>query len=327
MLEKLSKNNCLGVMLCGGAVVAAGVSCAAYPDKPMRIVAPNPPGSVTDIVARPLATRLAEAWGVPVVIDNRPGAGGNLAGDVVAKAPPDGHTLLVGTIGILTVNPYLYAKMPFDAQRAFAPVILTNTVGMLLVVHPSVPAGNVKELIALARARPEQLTYPSSGAGTTPHLAAALFLSMTGTKMIHVAYKGSPQYTIDLISGRLELAFASMANVIPPIKSGRLRLLATSMDKRDSQFPDAPTIAEAGVPGYDMRSWYGLLTTAGTPNANVEKLNGELARIIDLPEVRAQYLAAGLYTASGSPAAFAAYIAGERNKWAQVVKDARIRAE
>ncbi len=320
MTEKSFKNKYLiSLFLCVLWSVAS-IAKAAYPDKPLRIVAPNPPGSVTDIVARPLAMRLAEAWGVAVVVDNRPGAGGNVAGDVVAKAPPDASTLLVGTIGILTVNPFLYPKMPFDAQRAFAPVTLTGTVGMILVVHPSTPANNVKELIALAKAQPGQLTYPSSGAGTTPHLAAVLFLAMTGTKMTHVAYKGSVAYTIDLVTGRLALAFASMANVIPHVKSGRLRALGTSMDKRDPQFPEVPTIAEGGVPGYDMRSWYGLLTTAGSPQANIDKLNGELVRILTLPDVRNIYVAAGLHASSSTPAAFGAYIASEREKWVKVAK-------
>lgn len=310
------------------AVTLVSAPCAAaYPDKPIRIVAPNPAGSVTDILARPVAMRLTEAWGVPVVVDNRPGAGGNLAGEIVAKAAPDGLTLLMGTIGILTVNPFLYTKMPFDAQRAFAPVTLTATSGMLLVVHPSTPANSVKELIAIAKSRPAQLTYPSSGAGTTPHLAAALFLAMTNTKMIHVAYKGSPQYVIDLLTGRLELAFASMANVIPHIKTNRLRLLATTMDQRDPQFPQAPTIAEAGVPGYDMRAWYGLLSTAGTPQANVEKLNAEVVRILALPEVRNPYQVAGMYAASSTPAAFGAYIATEREKWGRLAKSADLRPE
>ena len=330
MPEKSFKNIylerfCLGAL--AGAIYVTTSAHAAYPDKPLRIVAPNPPGSVTDLIARPLAQRLTEAWGVPVVVDNRPGAGGNLAGDIVAKAPPDGLSLLMGTVGILTVNPFLYIKMPFDAQRAFAPVTQTATTGMLLVVHPSTPANNVKELIALARARPAQLTYPSSGAGTTPHLAAALFLSMTNTKMIHVAYKGSPQYVIDLLTGRLELAFASMANVIPHIKTNRLRLLATTMDKRDPQFPEAPTIAESGVPGYDMRAWYGLLTTAGTPQANVDKLNAEVVRILALPEVRNLYQVAGMYSASSSPAAFGAYIVAEREKWGKLAKSADLRPE
>lgn len=271
--------------------------------------------------------RLTEAWGVPVVVDNRPGAGGNLAGDIVAKAAPDGLTLLMGTIGILTVNPFLYIKMPFDAQRAFAPVTLTATAGMLLVVHPSTPVDSVKALIALARARPGQLTYPSSGAGTAPHLAAALFQSMTHTKMIHVAYKGSPQYVIDLLTGRLELAFASMANVIPHIKSGRLRLLATTMNQRDPQFPQVPTLAEAGVPGYDMHTWYGLLTTAGTPQANVDKLNAEVVRILALPEVRNPYQVAGLYATSTTPAAFGTYIANEREKWGKLAKSADLKPE
>ena len=325
-VEIICKNKYLQIFLI--AIAFAGAPCeAAYPDKPLRLVAPNPAGSVTDILARPLAMRLTEAWGVPVVVDNRPGAGGNLAGEIVAKAPPDGLTLLMGNIGILMVNPFLYTRMPFDAQRAFAPVTLTATAGMLLVVHPSTPAHNVKELIALAKARPGHLTYPSSGMGSTPHLAAALFLSMTNTTMIHVAYKGSPQYVIDLLTGRLELAFASMANVIPHIKTGRLRLLATTMDKRDPQFPHAPTIAEAGVPGYDMRAWYGLLSTAGTPQVIIDKLNAESARILTLPEVKTQYLVGGLHATSSSAAEFASYIASERDKWTKVVKSAGIRGE
>jgi tripartite-type tricarboxylate transporter receptor subunit TctC len=323
---------CLG-WRCGAiaSVVASIVTCtqclAAYPDKPMRIVTPFPAASVTDIIARPLATRLAEAWGVAVVVDNRAGAGGNLAGDAVAKAAPDGHTLLIGATGPVVVNALLYAKMPYDVHRAFAPVTLAANAGMMLVVHPSIPANSAKELAALGKKIPGQLTYGSSGIGSTTHLGGALFSAMTGVQMIHVPYKGSPQYTMDLITGRIELAFASMAPVIPHVKSGRLKLLGTSADKRDPQFPDVPTIAESGVPGYDMRSWYGVLATAGTPQAVTDKLNAELVRILALPEVRALYLAGGLHAASSSVAEFSAYIKSEHEKWARVAKAAGIRAE
>jgi tripartite-type tricarboxylate transporter receptor subunit TctC len=291
-------------------------------------VTPFPAGSVTDIVARPLAARLTEAWGAAVIVDNRAGAGGNLAGDVVAKAAPDGYTLLIGATGPVVVNALLYAKMPYDVQRAFAPVTMAATAGLMLVVHPSIPVNSAKDLVALGKSRSDQMTFGSSGVGSTPFLGAALFSAMTGVRMIHVPYKGgSPQYTIDLITGRIELAFASMAPVIPHVKSGRLKGLGTSANKRDPQFPDVPTIAESGVPGYDMRSWYGVLATAGTPPAVIDKLNVELVRILALPEVRAQYLVGGLHATSSSVAEFTAYIKSEHEKWARVAKAAGIRAE
>ena len=306
-----------------------GAPClAAYPEKPIRMVTPFPAGSVTDVVARPLAAKLTEAWGMPVIVDNRGGAGGNLAGDAVAKAAPDGYTLLIGATGPVVVNSYLYAKMPYDAQRAFAPITLAATAGLMLVVHPSMPVKNAGELAKIGKSRPGQLTYGSSGNGSTPYLGGALFTYLTGVQMIHVSYKGgSPAYTIDLITGRLEVAFASMAPVIPHVKSGRLKVLGTSANQRDPQFPEVPTIAESGVRGYDMRSWYGMLATAGTPQAVIEKLNAELARILALPEVRAQYLVSGLHAVSSSPVEFAAYIKSEHEKWSRVVKAAGIRAE
>ena len=303
-------------------------AAAAWPEKALRIVTPFPAGSVTDVIARPLAARLTEAFGVPVIVDNRAGAGGNLAGDVVAKAAPDGLTLLIGATGPVVVNPLLYNKMPYDVHRAFAPVSLTATAGLMLVMHPSMPVNSTKELVALGKTRPDQLTYGSSGNGSTPHLAGALFMHLTGVRMIHVAYKGgSPQYTIDLITGRLELAFASMAPVIPHVKSGRLKVLATSANKRDPQFPEVPTIAESGVPGYDMRSWYGVLTTAGTPQSHIERLNGELVRILAAPEIRAQYLVGGLHAVSSSAAEFVAYIKVEHEKWGRVAKAGGIKVE
>ncbi len=318
----------LRLIICMGLLAAAFRGHAAYPDKPIRIVTPFPAGSVTDIIARPLAAKLTEAWGATVVVDNRGGAGGNLAGDAVAKAPPDGYTLLIGATGPVVVNALLYAKMPYDVHRAFAPITLAATAGLILVVHPSMPVTSAKDLVVLGKTRPGQLTYGSSGTGSTTHLAGALFTSMTGAQLIHVPYKGgSPQYTIDLITGRIELAFASIAPVIPHVKSGRLKVLGTSADKRDPQFPEVPTIAESGVPGYDMRSWYGVLATAGTPPLVIEKLNAELVRILALPDLRAQYLVGGLHATSGSVADFAAYIKNEHEKWARVVKSAGIRAE
>jgi tripartite-type tricarboxylate transporter receptor subunit TctC len=328
-LEGVEWYQIMNKYLCVFISALAGVQCfAAYPDKPIRIVTPFPAGSVTDIIARPLALRLTEAWSANVIVDNRGGAGGNIAGDIVAKAPPDGYTLLIGSTGPVVVNALLYAKMPYDTQRAFAPVTLAATAGLILVVHPSMPVKTVKDLVVLGKTRPGQLTYGSSGTGSTTHLAGALFTSMTGVQMIHVAYKGgSPQYTIDLITGRLELAFASIAPAIPHVRSGRLKMLGTSADKRDPQFPDMPTIAESGVPGYDMRSWYGVLATAGTPQSVIEKLNAELVRILALPDLRAQYLVGGLHATSGSAADFAAYIKSEHEKWVKVVKSAGIRAE
>ncbi len=318
-------------LFCGAIVCAACAPCVAaavYPDKPIRIVTPFPAGSVTDIIARPMAAKLTEAWGAVVIVDNRAGAGGNLAGDTVAKAAPDGHTLLIGATGPVVVNALLYEKMPYDVHHAFAPVALAATAGLMLVVHPSIPVGSARDLVAFGKSRPGQLTFGSSGVGSTPYLGAALFSAMTGVRMIHVPYKGgSPQYTIDLITGRIELAFASMAPVIPHVKSGRLKGLGTSTNKRDPQFPDVPTIAESGVPGYDMRSWYGVLATAGTPPAVIEKLNGELVRILTLPEVRAQYLVGGLHAGSSSAAQFAAYIKSEHLKWANVAKTAGMRPE
>ena len=308
--------------------LACGQCVAAYPDKPIRIVTPFPAGSVTDIVARPMAAKLTEAWSVPVIVDNRAGAGGNLAGDTVAKAAPDGYTLFIGATGPVVVNALLYAKMPYDVHRAFAPVTMAAAAGLMLVVHPSIPVSSAKDLVALGKSRADQMTFGSSGVGSTPFLGAALFSAMTGVRMIHVPYKGgSPQYTIDLITGRIELAFASMAPVIPHVKSGRLKGLGTSANKRDPQFPDVPTIAESGVPGYDMRSWYGVLATAGTPQAVIDKLNVELARILALPDVRTQYLVGGLHAASSSVAEFTTYIKSEHEKWARVAKAAGIRAE
>lgn len=311
--------------------VICGVSttCAAeYPERPLRIVTPFPAGSVTDVVARPLAAKFAEAWGQPVVVDNRAGAGGGVAAEIVAKAAPDGHTLLIGANGPNAVNPSLIKNLPYDSQRAFAPITLTSTTNGLLVVSLSVPVKSVRELIDLAKTRPGKLSYASPGIGSTPHLAGELFRSLAGIDIVHVAYKGSAQYVVDLLASRMDLCICGAGPVLPHIKSGRLRLLGISTAKRDPAMADVPTISEAGVPGYEVVGWFGLLTTAATPAAVTRKLHAETVRILALPEVKTAYLNGAMETVtSNSPAEFAAYIRSERDKWAKVIKAANIRIE
>lgn len=313
---------CACLLLSALQCVAAG-----FPEKLIRIVVPYPAASVTDAVARPIAAKLAEAWGQSVVVDNRPGASGNLGAEIVAKAPPDGHTLLLGSPPPNAVNASLFRKMPYDTLNDFAPITLTATTYQLLVVHPSVPVKSVKELIALAKAKPGQLNYGSSGNGSSPHLATELFKSMTGVSIIHVPYKGSPQYTIDIVAGRIDMVFSAIGLGIPHVKAGRLRLLGISAGMRDPSMPDVPTISESGVSGFDVRSWYGVLASAGTPQATIDKLHTEIVRILALPEIRIQYAISGLTPVSSSPSEFRAYIRSEFEKWAKVVKAVGIRVD
>ena len=309
------------------AIATLPASAAGYPEKPIRILTPFSAGSVTDLLARPLAAKLAEAWGQPVVVDNRTGAGGSIAAEIVAKANPEGYTLLVGATGPTIINPLLVKSLGYDAQRAFTPITLTATNNLLLTVTPSLPAKSVRELIELARAKPGQLRYGSPGIGSSPHLTGELLQSMAGIDLVHVAYKGSPQYTIDLLAGRIDFVFAAAGALLPHIKSGRLRLLAVGSASRDPAMPDVPAVNET-VPGFEVVGWYGLLTTAGTPAPVIRKLHAELVRILGEPDVKTLYANAGLETAiSASPAQFAAYIASEREKWAKVVKAANIRIE
>src|SRR4051812_20112905 len=260
--------------VCTFAVIITA-HAAGFPEKPIRILTPFSAGSVTDILARPLAARLSEAWGQPVVIDNRTGAGGSIAAEIVAKGTPDGYTLLVGATGPTIINPLLVKSTGYDAQRAFAPITLVATNNLLLTVTPSLPAKSVRELIELARGKPGQLRFGSPGIGSSPHLTGELLKSMTGIDMVHVAYKGSPQYTIDLLAGRIDLVFAAAGALLPHVKTGRLRLLAVGSASRDPAMPDVPAVAET-VPGFEVVGWYGLLTTAGTPAPVVKKLYTEL---------------------------------------------------
>ena len=295
-----------------------GAHAQEYPARPIRVVVPFPVGGGTDIVARMVTQKLGERIGGSFIIDNRSGAGGTIGTEIVAKAPADGYTLGVVS-GSHVINPSLYKKLPYDPVRDFAPVTLLVTGPGLLVVHPSLPARTVKELVAVAKARPGQLYYASAGNGTPPHLAAELFKTMTGTSMVHVPYKGNTLAFTDLVAGQVSVSFPTIVSGLPLAKSGRLRALAVTSARRSAVVPDLPTIAEAGVPGYDAASWFGMLAPAGTPAPIMAKLHQETARIVQLPEIKTRFLEMGLDPVGNTPAEFAAFIASEIPRWGKVV--------
>ncbi|MGZ8262869.1 MAG: Bug family tripartite tricarboxylate transporter substrate binding protein [Burkholderiales bacterium] len=312
--------------LCG-ALAAGSAYCQSWPLKPLRFIVPFPPGAATDVLTRTVAPKLAEALGQQVIVDNRLGAGGMIGVQLTAKAPPDGYTLVLATIGPIAINPSLYAKMPYDPVKELAPVSLAGNIFNVLVVHPALPAPSVKALIALARARPGELNYGSSGAGAADHLAAELFQVMTKTRMVHVPYKGGPLAMVDLISGNLQLMFSTVPTAIGLIKSGKVRPMAIANSTRFALMPELPTVAEAGVPGFAVNNWCGVFVTGGTPPEIVSRLNAELVKALAMPEVKKRLLEFGLDAASNSPDAFAAYIRSETVKWARVVKEANIRLD
>ncbi len=292
-----------------------------YPTKPIRIVVPFPPGGATDILARDVAQKLTESWGQQVIVDNRPGAGGNIGSELVAKSAPDGYTLEMGTVGTHAINASLYAKMPYDHIKDFVPVILVAGVPNVLVVNPSVPANSVQELIAYAKANPGKLNFASSGSGTSIHLSGELFKVMAGVQMTHIPYKGSAPAVQDLIGGQVQLMFDNLPPSLPQIKAGKLRALAVTSATRAPALPDTPTIAEAGLPGFEASSWFGLLAPAGTPPAIVAKLNGEIAKWLATPEAKEKLAKQGANAVGGTSEDFAKHIAAETAKWAKVVKD------
>ncbi len=314
------------------ALLAAAPLCAqqkpdAYPSKPMRIFVGFPPGGNSDFVARAVARGLGELWHQQIVVDNRPGASGNIATELVAKAPADGHTLLLGVFAH-AVNPSLYGgKLPFDAVKDFTPVILCVSSANILVVHPSLPVKSVKDLIALAKAKPGEITYASSGNGTASHLAGELFDMMAGVKTLHVPYRGTGLAHTDLMGGRVVMFFAAMAGTLAHVQSGRLRALGVTTVKRWPGAPDVPTLSEAGLKGFEVNSWSGILAPAGTPNEIVIRLNAEIARIMREKQTRERLYSFGAEPIDNTPAEFAAYIHSEIAKWAKVVKAAGIRVE
>ena len=302
------------------ALCAHFAAAQSYPSKPVTIITPYPPGGTTDILARLVGQKLQVSLGQPFLVDARPGAGGNVGTDYVAKRPGDGYTLLSAASGPIAINPSLYKKLPYDPQKDLVPIILAVSVPLALVVHPSIHAANVKELIALLKANPDKYNYASAGNGTPQHLSMELFKSMTGTQIVHVPYKGTGPAINDLIGGQVPMAFESMLAVLPQIKGGRLRALAVSSSKRSSTMPDTPTVAEAGVPGYESIAWYGFLAPKGTPKDIVNKLNAEMAKALDAPDVHAKLTELGSDKVHGTPEEFEEWIKSETAKWGKVVK-------
>ncbi len=296
----------------------------AYPNKPIRIIVAYTPAGATDILARTVGQKLTEAWGQTVIVDNRPGANGNIGTEVAARATPDGYTLLMVTAGTHGINPSLYRKLSWDAVKDFAPVSLVAMVPNILVVNNALPAKNVKELIAYAKANPGKLNYGSPGNGSTAHLSMELFKSMTGTNLTHIPYKGSAGVLGDLIAGQIVVTMDNMPPYLPQVKAGKIRALAVSPAKRSSAVPELPTVAEAGVPGYDSGAWFGLVAPANTPRDIVNKLAVETARILKLPDVNQRLSELGAEPVGGTPAQFAAHIKSEIAKWARVIKDANV---
>ena len=290
------------------------------------MVAAFAPGGSVDVVARLLAQKLTESWGQQVVVDNRPGAGGNVSAEIVARAPNDGHTIYICSASFV-VNPSLYAKTPYDPVRDFAPVSLVSRVQNVLVAHPGLPARSVKELVALAKAKPGQIHYASTGSGTSGHLVMELFKSMTGIDLVHVPYKVIGQAQADLMGGQVSLWFPTAPGALPHIQAGRMRALAVAGAKRSLSFPELPTVSEAGVPGFEASTWYALLAPANTPRNIVAKVNGDVARILKQPEVHRRLTAMAIEIVGGSPEELARHIRSEIPKWARVVKQSGARVD
>ncbi len=316
--------------LIGAAMMAVAAATAmaqqSYPVRAIRLIVPSAPGGGTDITARIMAPKLSEYLGQHVVVENRAGAATMIGGEAVARSAPDGHTLLMG-ISTLAINAAMYRKVAYDALKDFAPISQVVALSNVLVTHPSLPAKSVKELVALAKARPNQLNFASAGVGTNPHLSMELFLSMTGIKMTHVPYKGSGQGIIDVLAGQVPVMAPAVPTALAYIKAGRLRALGVSSAKRSNAAPDIPTIAEAGVPGYEATQWFGILAPVGTPRAIVDRLHRETVRALKEPEVRNRLVADGSDPVGSTPEEFAAYLRSETDKWAKVVKAVGIKPE
>jgi tripartite-type tricarboxylate transporter receptor subunit TctC len=314
-----SRARCLSVLTTALWYAAMAVAAdSGYPERPVRVIVTFPPGGGTDIVARMVFQKVAERSGATFIIDNRGGAGGTIGTELAAKSPADGYTLVVVS-GSHTINPSLYAKLPYDTVRDFAPVTMLVTGPGLLVVHPSLPARTVRELIALAKERPGQLLYASAGNGTPPHLAAELFKHMTQTNIVHIPYKGNAQAMTDLVAGQVSLSFPTIPSALPYVQAAKLRALGVTSARRSSALPGIPAIAEAGVPGYEGSAWYGVLAPAGTPQSIINRWQIELRNVLHAQELRDKLIAQGLEPIASVPAEFAAAIALELTKWSKVV--------
>jgi tripartite-type tricarboxylate transporter receptor subunit TctC len=316
------------VVLCLAACVLSGGAGAqqSYPVKPIRLISPFAPGGGNDILCRTVAVKLSENLKQQIVVDNRPGANGIIGTEAAARSAPDGYTIALIPSGH-AVNASLYRKLPFDSIRDFTPITLAGSSPLVLAVHPSLPARSVKDLVALAKAKPGQLTYASAGVGASGHLAGALFESTTGTKMVHIPYKGMSVAVSDIVGGQVSMTFGTSLSVVPHVRSGRLRALATTGAQRSPALPDLPTVAEAGVPGYEASLWYGFVGPARLPADIVQRLNSEIVAVLALPDMRERLTSQGVDARSTTPDEFARLLVSDVERWAKVVQRAGVRAE
>jgi tripartite-type tricarboxylate transporter receptor subunit TctC len=309
------------------ALATAAAFAQTYPTRSIRLISPFAPGGGTDITARAIAPKLTSAFGQQVIVDNRGGAGGMVGVEIAAKAPADGYTIVIGTIGNIAVNPSLYSKMPYDPQKDLVPIGQVANALNVLVVHPSLPAKTVKEFIAIAKQRPGALNFGSSGPGATDHLAGEVFNVMAGVKMVHIPYKGGAPAMLDLVAGQVEVVFSTMATAIGAIQGNRIRAIAMTGNQRYERMPQIPTISEGGLKGFEVNNWYGFFAPAGTPKEIVTRLHTETAKALAMADTKTRLLDAGIIGTSSTPEQFNAYIQAETKKWAKVVKDAGIKAD
>ncbi len=315
----------LALALC--AVAPASAFAQAFPSKPVTLVVPFPPGGGTDTGGRVIAEQLSRRWGQPVIVENKGGAAGQIGADFVAKAKPDGYTLLLGNIGTQAINPLLYKKMPYDPDKAFAPISLVAELPLAMMVNPAVPAKTAADFIALAKSRPGQMSYSSSGAGGAPHLAAEMFKDQTGSFVLHVPYRGGGPAIADLLAGHVQLSFMTVLEASGHIKAGKLRALAVTGDKRVAAFPDTPTLAESVLPGFNAISWIGLLAPAGMPQDLQDKIAADVRAVLADETVRARFVALGGVPRATSPPEFAKLIADDRSRYAQIIRSRKITVE
>jgi tripartite-type tricarboxylate transporter receptor subunit TctC len=316
----------LAASVCNAQTTPA-TPAAPYPTKPIRLVVPFTPGGSTDILARAVAQELTKAWGQPVIVDNVAGAGGAIGAEKVAKAAPDGYTLLMGHIGTLAVNPSLYPNLPYDAIKSFAPVAWVARVPNVLVVHPSVKANNVKELVALAKANPGRMNYGSGGNGSAANLATEYFKLQTGTSLLHIPYRGTAPAVTDLMGGQIQVLFTGAPAVLGQVKNGQLRALAVSSPTRLAALPDLPTVAESGYPGFEADQWYGVVAPAGTPREVVAKLNAQINQALNSPDMKTRLTTEGAIATPATPEAFGQLIVRELARWKPVIQSGRVKAD
>lgn len=325
-MKGIARNIAMALVGLGVILVPSVALAQAYPAKTITLVVPFPPGGTTDVLARSIAQKMGESWGQSVIVDNRPGAGATIGAAQVAKAPADGYTLLMGAVHH-TIATSIYAKLPYDFQKDLAPVTIVAMVPNILSVNPGVPAKNVKELVAYGKANPGKLSYGSNGQGTAQHLIGEQFSALTGVEMLHVPYKGSGPLTSDLIAGQVSMSFDTITPVLPQIKAGKLRPLAVTTAARSPALPEVPTLAESGLAGFDQGTWFGVLAPAATPKEIVGKLNAEIVRILNLPDIQKRFAEIGAQPVGNTPAQMAATIKSDTEKYAVLVKKAGVKID